>query len=253
MGGDGVEVHNEDADPEEGGAVEESADHVDLENAGETGGDRGGDDDDEEVFADEEAMVEEGGEERSDRSGDVQRVVLPGLHADVVREERVDVGRRRGDQRAQNQEEHQREERPVGRHRVQAALPAENQLGALDDRVEERLRVIVGRGGHVLRHHAVLDLQRDDRCEEVGKTRHEEEAFVRNHRRSVFVRFLLVKKKHEEKNKHQQQRKNRRKHCAGGLRSHGQTLTATFIIRLLHNALHHQRVDHQLGSAFRRS
>lgn len=84
-------------------------------------------------------MVEEGGEERGDGRGDVQRVVLPGLDADVVGEEGVDVGGGGGDQRAQNEEEHQREERFVLRHRVQAALAAEDELAALHDGVQKGL------------------------------------------------------------------------------------------------------------------
>ena len=138
-------------------------------------------------------MVEEGGEQRGDGGGDVQRVVLPGKHADVVREKRVDVGGRGGDQRAEDQEEHQRKERAVLRHRVQSAFAAENQLAALDDRVEEGLRRERGRERYVLRHDAVLDLESDDSGEQIGNSGHEKEAFVGNDRSPVVVHFLSLR------------------------------------------------------------
>ena len=107
-------------------------------------------------------------------------------------------------------------------------------------------------GGYVLRDNAILDLESHDGSDEIGKTRHEEEAFVGNYRRAVVVHFLPLRGRKREENKHEEERED----CGyDGTRSfggHGETLTLTFVIGFFDDTLDHESVHHELRSAFRR-
>lgn len=134
-----VNVHQHNTHPEEGDSLEQSRHEVDLEDTRHTGSHRGSENHVGELLSHQVATVHERGDQREDRSADVQSVVLPVLHIHV-RQETVDVGGRRRHHASQEQEEEEREQRSVLGKSAVGTLTAEDQSHTLHEGILEGLQ-----------------------------------------------------------------------------------------------------------------
>ena len=247
LAGEGVDVHDHDGHPEENVlVVKETRDEVDLKQRGQTGGDRGPDDDDGEILTNEESVVDEGGDEREDGGGNVEEVVLPGLDTDIDGEVGVDVGGGGGHGGVDEEEQNQREQRAVLGEDSLASLTAENEIQTLAQSIHEGLEVNREGSGNELGHAAIIDLERDDGSANVGHASQREHPLVGD------IKHVLEVRRSECAHKHQNQRNNGGSNGTRRLGGHSERLASAFVIGLLVNALHDERIDHDLSTALRR-
>ena len=144
------------------------------------------------------------------------------------------------------EEQNQREQRAVLGEDSLASLTAENEIQTLAQSIHEGLEVNREGSGYELGDAAIIDFERDDGSTDVGNTSQREHPLVGD------IEHVLEVRRNECAHKHQNQRKNG---CSNGTRrfgSHSERLTSAFVIGLLMDALHDERIDHDLSAALRR-